>query len=39
MWKENGGSRIVYRQLAGEQGKIVISNAAVELKGANESHL
>jgi len=39
MWKEDGGSRIVYRQLAGTQGKVVISNAAVELKGSGEARL
>ena len=30
MWSENGGSKIVYRQLAGRD-KVVISQAAVEL--------
>jgi acyl dehydratase len=39
MWSENGGRRIVYRQLAGEKGKVVISNAAVEIKVGAESHL
>jgi peroxisomal enoyl-CoA hydratase 2 len=39
MWSENGGRRIVYRQLAGEKGKVVISNAAVEIKVRAESHL
>lgn len=39
MWRENGGSRIVYRQLAGEQGKVVISNAAVELHKISGSRL
>lgn len=31
MWREDGGRRIVYRQVAGEEGRVVISNAAVEL--------
>ncbi|KIW01324.1 uncharacterized protein PV09_07099 [Verruconis gallopava] len=39
MWQEDGGSRIVYRQLAGNEGKVVISNAAVELKEAGSSRL
>jgi acyl dehydratase len=39
MWREDGGSRIVYRQLAGDKGKVVISNAAVELKPEAESRL
>jgi acyl dehydratase len=39
MWCEEGGSRIVYKQLAGDKGKVVISNAAVELKGRGELRL
>lgn len=39
MWREGNGTRIVYRQLAGDQGKVVISNAAVELTNRTETHI
>lgn len=38
MWSEEGGRKVVYRQLAGED-KVVISQAAVELKEVGESRL
>ncbi|PIA89510.1 Peroxisomal hydratase-dehydrogenase-epimerase [Cercospora beticola] len=31
MWREDGGKRVVYRQVAGEEGRVVINNAAVDL--------
>ncbi|PPJ56163.1 hypothetical protein CBER1_09191 [Cercospora berteroae] len=31
MWREEGGRRIVYRQVAGVEERVVVSNAAVEL--------
>lgn len=31
MWREDGGRRIVYRQLGGEENRVIISQAAVEL--------
>lgn len=36
MWREDGGRRIVYRQVAGKEGRIVISNAAVKLDAIAE---
>jgi acyl dehydratase len=38
MWSEDGGRRIVYRQLVGES-KVVIAPAAVELEGAGKALL
>ena len=39
MWREDNGRRILYRQLAGDQGKVVISNATVELAGETVARL
>jgi len=38
MWSENGGKKIIYRQLAGKD-KVVISQAAVELGDSASSRL
>lgn len=39
MWREDGGSKIVYRQLAGQEKRVVMSMAALELKGSERASL
>ena len=39
MWREDGGRKIVYRQLAGQEKRVAMSMAAVELKGSERASL
>ena len=39
MWREDDGRKIVYRQLAGTEKRVVMSMAAVELKGSTKGKL
>lgn len=39
MWKEDGGRKIVYRMLSGDERRVVISNAAIELDEGKAARL
>ena len=39
MWREDGGRKIVYRQLAGQEKRVAMSMAAVELKSSERASL
>ncbi|KAF2096097.1 hypothetical protein NA57DRAFT_78869 [Rhizodiscina lignyota] len=39
MWREDGGRRIVYRQVSGEDNRVVISQAAVGLRDVSNARL
>ena len=39
MWREDGGRKIIYRQLAGQEKRVAMSMAAVELKASDRSKM